>query len=160
MCTFPLYMLVTHSYFFSCSHSQFHRVRHHIQCLSADGGEPPSQSEVTSLRERTVRGPTVLCTDTELLSGTGCCDLLHDNHSTCKSPQAHFTVSGKNTKKTKKNNNITLSSKANMYFDVFIRRGQLYHGLEMYDESTEAKKRGQRHVMLTTFLPFHSRPVG
>lgn len=49
--------------------------------------------------ENSEGGPTVLCTDAELLSGTGCCGLLHDNHSTSKSPQAHFTVWGKNATK-------------------------------------------------------------
>lgn len=126
-------MLVMFSYFFDCSHPQCHRVRHHIRCLSTDGGEPLSQSEVTSPRERTVRGPLSSAPTLNYWVGlaVATCSMI-----TTLPAKAHRHTSQSQGKILKKNN-ITVSSKALVYFDVFIRRGQLYLGLEMYDESTE-----------------------
>lgn len=87
-----------------------HKFRHHIVSYQPTVWALPSQSKVSSLGERTLRGGLGPL-HTELLSGTSY--LLHNQLSSSNDPKAH--CSPEKTKQTNKQNKMLHSAKAHVY---------------------------------------------
>lgn len=85
--------------------------------------------------------------------------ISHNNHFTSRPICTLYSLGEKFLKIY-----LTLSSKANRNFDVFIRGDSFPLGLlgleEVWQIDRGQKERGQRHAMLTAFFSFQSRPLG